>query len=471
MHQIKSGYVCAGFESLSNLLHRFMIGQSTTLESRFDNHFTRDDVSNMLSQVITGFLHSFGQDFPGRKKLHKYVDKEYKVYQLLHEERFLNKNRIYVDSGGFQASIGQISKAETEALVVLYHEFLHKAHHLIDRCFILDLPPGPDCVIFDTWKDVYDWNNRTYNMAADLPDEIRNKIIYVHHFRTPMQWKIFKRIKDENNLFNKFQYYATGGIVSNLKGDAITPCILYVLPLVVLLNDCLKYNRKKLEFHILGGANFRDMLFYEMFTKHIKEVHDIDMEITFDSSGLFKSLMQGRTIYIYDEHSNTIKKTDIRSNKMNMRFYSSDTTLKEYLLYKLNSMAEKFNFKSLSYLDSIYTDETNTLWDEVRAYLMLYMLDFYSEVQTLIRDYVYGGVYELYKNGEIGAFNASNINFTTYLSGGKKTKKQTIKTTMLAKSLDILTNLDEDYCDYLVNTFLIKDEIMKLNKNYNTILF
>jgi hypothetical protein len=181
--------------------------------------------------------------------------------------------------------------------------------------------------------------------------------------------------------------------------------------------------------------------------------------------------MQGRTIYIYDEHSNTIKKTDIRSNKMNMRFYSSDTTLKEYLLYKLNSMAEKFNFKSLSYLDSIYTDETNTLWDEVRAYLMLYMLDFYSEVQTLIRDYVYGGVYELYKNGEIGAFNASNINFTTYLSGGKKTKKQIIKTTMLAKSLDILTNLDEDYCDYLVNTFLIKDEIIKLNKNYNTILF
>jgi len=469
--QIKSGYVCAGFESFSNLLHRFMIGQSTTKESRFDNHFSRDDVANMLSQVTTGFLHSFGQDFAGRKKIHKYVEKEKKVYQQLHDEVFLSKNRIYVDSGGYQASIGSISKSETENLIRLYYEFLHETHHLVDRAFLLDLPPGDNCVIFENWDDVYRLNTKTYNMAADLPEEIRKKMVYIHHFRTPMQWKIFKKIKDENELFNKFNYFATGGIVSNLKNDAVIPCILYVIPLVVLLNDCLKYGRKKLEFHILGGANFRDMFFYEMFMKHVKEVHDIDLEITFDSSGLYKSLMLGRTLYIYDEHSNTIKKTDIRSNKMKMRFYNADCTLEEYLLFKLNSMAEKFNFKSLSYLKSIYCEETDTLWDEVRAYAMLYMIDFYSEAQTIIRDYVNSGVYDIYKSGDLASFNASNIAFITYLNSGKMTKKQIIKTTVLAKSLDILTELDESYCEYIVNNFLMKDEILKLNDDYNVLLF
>jgi len=470
VNQIKSGYVCAGFESLSSVLNRFLIGQSTTKESRYDNHFSREDIANMFSKIITGFLHSFGQDFPGRKKYQKYVDKEYNVFKLVHDEIFLTKNLLYADSGGFQASIGKISKNETELLIQLYHEFLHKTHNLLDRAFVLDLPPGPDCVIFKNWNDVYKWNLKTYTMAAELPDEIRKKMIYIHHFRTPNQWDIFQKIKNDNNLFDKFDHFATGGIVANSKADVTIPCIIYVIPLVCLLNDCIKYKRKKLEFHILGGANFRDMLFYEMFTIHVKEKHDIDLEITFDSSGLYKALMQGRVVHIFDESSKSIKKTDIRSNKMKMRFYNTDYLTEEYILNKLNTMADKFNLKSLSYLTELYTDETNTLWDEVRAYLMLYMLDFYSEVQTIIREYVHNGGYELYKNGMINEFNHSNIDFVRYLNG-KNTKKQVLKTTMLAKSLDILTDLDEDYCQYLVYTYLIKDEIKKLHSNYNEILF
>jgi hypothetical protein len=99
------------------------------------------------------------------------------------------------------------------------------------------------------------------------------------------------------------------------------------------------------------------------------------------------------------------------------------------------------------------------------------MIDFYSETQTIIRDYVNSGVYDIYKNGDLASFNASNIAFITYLNSGKMTKKQIIKTTVLAKSLDILTELDESYCEYIVNNFLMKDEILKLNADYNVLLF
>jgi len=462
MNQIQSGYVCAGFETLSSTLFRFMRGDSTGEVSRFDDHFTVEDIRKMIPQIISGILHSFGQDYADIKKRHKYVEKEAKVFRLARQEGFLADVDFYVDSGGYQAASGRIEKKSTEQMIELFHQFLVEHHDVYDRAFILDLPPGPDCVIYDNWQEVYDWNYKTYNMAANMPDHVRNKLIYVHHFRTPKQWEIFNKIKNENNLFDKFQYHATGGVVANLQSDMIIPCIAYVLPLVPLLNDCIKFKRKKLNFHVLGGSNFRDIMFYEMFRKHVDEKFEIDLDITYDSSGLFKSLMMGRQLYILDEQSNSVKKTDIRSKRSKKRFYNTQFTTDEYLLNKLDMMSEKFNLKKLG-LDSIYNPETGTIYDDFRAYAMLYMLDFYSEMQTVIRQYV-DNTYGLYKAGEIGEFNHKNINFTKYLNSGKMTKKQTVKTSSLAKSLDILSSLDEEYCKYIVDTFMAKDEVIKLSK-------
>ena len=84
----------------------------------------------------------------------------------------------------------------------------------------------------------------------------------------------------------------------------------------------------------------------------------------------------------------------------------------------------------------------------------------------MIREYANeGGAYDLYKNGMISEFNTANITFTKYLNNGKMTKKQIVKTSVLAKSLDMLTNLDEDYCKYLVDTFMSKDEVTHLGNN------
>jgi len=467
MNQIQSGYVCAGFETLSSTLFRFMRGDSTGKESRFNDQFSVECIRKMIPQIISGILHSFGQDYADRKKYGKYIEKEANVFRLAKKEGFLANVDFYVDSGGFQAACGRIEKKSTEQLIQLYHKFLVDHHDVYDKAFLLDLPPGPDCVIYDNWEEVYDWNYKTYNMAANLPDHVRSKMIYVHHFRTPKQWKIFNKIKNENNLFEKFNYHATGGVVANLQSDMIIPCIAYVLPLVPLLNDCIKAKRKVLNFHVLGGSNFRDIMFYEMFRKHVDEMFKIELNITYDSSGLFKSLMMGRQLYILDEQSNSVKKTDIKSNRSNKRFYNTEFTTDQYLLNKLDMMADKFDMKKLG-LDSIYNPETGTIYDDFRAYAMLYMLDFYSEMQTVIRQYVDKN-YEIYKAGEIAEFNHKNINFTKFLNSGKMTKKQTVKTSSLAKSLDILSNLDEDYCKHIVDTFMAKDEVYKLN-NYENLM-
>jgi len=176
----KSGYVLAGFETLSSILSNFI-----TKSSRFRNNFTHSDVSNFLSTSLEGFLHSYGQNFGKRKSYSNYNQKEQELLQKCRETGFFDRTNFIVDSGGFQISIGRLSRKESELLFDLYYQWLQDAHKVYDRAFILDVPPGPNCKIFHNFNDVYDFNLRSYTTAAQLPEEIRKKIIYIHHFRTP----------------------------------------------------------------------------------------------------------------------------------------------------------------------------------------------------------------------------------------------------------------------------------------------
>ena len=461
MDQIPSGYLCAGFETLATIMDSFMAG----LYDRYDNHFQREDISAFNEKTVGGFLHSFGQNFVGRKKFNKYVASEAEVFKICRETGFYNNSKFYIDSGGFQASIGKIDVHETDILIDLYHQFLTDHHDLIDRAFVLDLPPGPVCKLFKTWDDVFQQNMKTYSMAANLPVEIRDKMIYIHHFRTPMQWKIFNRILREGEFFDKFKHHATGGIVANLASDMQTPCVLYCLPLVPLLNECKKAGRDYLNFHILGGANFRDILFYELFTIHVQEVHGIKVNFTYDSSGLFKGLMVGRNIHVTT--GKTVKKLNLRTHKLQNRFHENYTS-EEYFFKLMDDLAEKHGFKKLD-TRKIYNEETGTFFNEVRVYAMMHMFDFYSQMQTKCREYA-KDTYELYKNGNLEEFNRSIIEIILSFNGGKITKKQITKAVVVCNSLKILTHLDEDYCEYLVKSFLAKDEFTNLSKGGSGIL-
>ena len=53
---------------------------------------------------------------------------------------------------------------------------------------------------------------------------------------------------------------------------------------------------------------------------------------------------------------------------------------------------------------------------------------------------------------------------TRRLNQGKLTKKQKIKSNSISKSLDMLKNLDEDYCQYLITKHLAKDEFINLDE-------
>jgi len=452
---MKSNYVCAGFETLATILDNFLLNKS----NRYDDHFTRDQISNFFAESCNMFLHSFGQNFSGKKKYDKHIENEAKLYRQCRDTGLFNDSEFIVDSGGFQASIGKLKKDETQALIDLYHQFLVQEKDVYDRAFVLDLPPGPGCELFESFDQIYDKNLETYSMAANLPQDVKDKMIYIHHFRTPKLWDIYTKIMRENDMFKEFKHHGTGGIVANMASDTQIPCIIYVIPMIPLINEALKHGRDTLHFHILGGANFRDILFYELFRLHLLKKHAIEVEISYDSSGLFKGLMVGRYISVLDD--GVIRKLDLRTKKLNLRFLNGEKRIDRYkrALYELS---ERYGFKDIRNID-IYNPDTGTFYDEMRVYSMLHMLNQFADIQTMAREKA-ESIYPLYEDGLIEEFIREVEMITRNLNGGKISRKQRAKSVSIVKSLDMLTSLDETFCKYIVDKVLSKDEFTDLEE-------
>jgi len=457
MNYVKSGYVLAGFETLAGILDAFIEGK----KGRFNDNFTRKDISYFFENIMTGFLHSFGQNFSKRKKYNKYNKQQAELYEKCRKSQFFSKDVVLLaDSGGFQISIGQLTRKESEMLTDLYYKWLVDYPDACDRAFILDVPPGPGCEIFYNFDDVYQFNLKSYLTAGSLPEEIKKKIIYIHHFRTPQLWDIYLKILRENNLFSLFKHHGTGGIVANMSGDVAIPCIIYVLPLIPLINEAKNCGRDYLNFHVLGGATFRDIFFYELSSKLLQERHNIKLTITYDSSGIFKQLLMARFLFAKDSLGN-YRKVDIRSNKLHERFEGRVIAL-DIVEQVLNNMARDWNFREIM-VDDLYDSSTETLRSDVQVYCMLYTLSLFGQIQAEMRMYA-SELFKLYDDGKLDDFYKGCVEVTKILNQGRITKKQKVKTHSIVKSLDMLTTLDEDYCKYVVNKCLAKDEFLDLDK-------
>lgn len=460
-----SGYVLAGFETLATIIEMFMDGR----RGDFQDNFTKEGMSKFLADTCSGYLHSYGQDFANKKKYDKYSETKAKMLKSCRDMGIFDGCNFIVDSGGFQISTGQLTRRESDLLLNnMYYDFLHDYNHVYDKAFILDIPPGPGCEILHSFDDVYNLNMQSYQKAKALPEETRKKIIYIHHFRTPKLWDIYTKILKDGDMFNSFEHHGTGGIVANMASDMIIPCVIYVLPLVPLLNEAKRHGRNYLNFHILGGANFRDVLFYELFKITVKKHHNIDLNITYDSSGPYKQVMHARFLNVKDDQG-YIKKMFITSENLNLKFYEKKYVIERYQEI-IDELADTNGFKriDLNGVYGLYKDRsgifTETFHHSVKAYSLLYSLSIYPMIQAEMREFA-RKVYPLYEANELKQFYKECFDMTRHINQGKLTKKQKVKAYSLPKSLKILTTLDEDYCQFLVTKYLSKDEFNFLNKN------
>lgn len=458
----KSGYVLAGFETLATIMDNFIAGR----RGRFNDNFTRKQISHFLANTISGFLHSYGQDFPGKKKYGKYSAREGDLYLRCRDMGIFDDCTLIADSGGFQISIGRLTKTESELLYNMYYEWLVDYKDSYDKAFILDIPPGPGCKIFHSFDDVYKKNLESYQRAKELPDEIRKKIIYVHHFRTPKLWEIYTKILKDYDMFDSFEYHATGGIVANMSSDMSIPCIIYILPIIPLINEAKRVGRSYLNFHVLGGANFRDILFYELFRVVVKNKHKIDLNITYDSSGIYKQIMHARFMNVKDEQG-YIRKMNIKSDNLQYKFLEN-LSVHDMSQKVFDNLSDEWGFKHIS-VDGLYDPGRNTFWEDVKVYSMLYAFNLYYHLQHEMREFA-EEIYPLWESGCKEELYSELFQVTKVLNQGKLTQKQKIKSYSIPRSMDLLATLDEDLCHSLVKTYLAKDEFIELDDHKRVLL-
>jgi hypothetical protein len=213
-------------------------------------------------------------------------------------------------------------------------------------------------------------------------------------------------------------------------------------------------------------------MFYELFKECVKKEHNIDLNITYDSSSPYKQVMHARFIYTRDKFGN-IRKLSIKSKNLDKRFafksMPKDIIVLDEFQEGLNRLADKWNWKRINVdgLYGMYEDRSGnmveTFHPDVKAYATLYSLNFFSEIQEEMRQTVQR-IYPIYKEGLTFEFNNICEGLTRLINQGSVSKKQIIKAQSISNSLDMLKNLDEDYCKYIVVKGLAKDEFKELNE-------
>ena len=182
---------------------------------------------------------------------------------------------------------------------------------------------------------------------------------------------------------------------------------------------------------------------------------------------MFKNFIIGRHFFVLDTENCGVSKINLRTVYLDKRF--QDTTVENKSIQCLNNMIKEFDLDDLK-IESTYDPLTGTFFKDIKLYNILYALYNYKQVETMFSNIV-PKLYSLYESNNFLEFSKQIQEITIKVNNGKLTKKQAVKSISLSTSLDMLTNLDEDYCKYLVNKFLAKDEFVNLDSHERILTF
>lgn len=445
------------------------------LMSQHPEHVSADNVRNFQNNNVNKFLSSYGLGMVKGKPLDDNVTKRYKrVFDKFTNSKYMTDAEITLDSGGFQLQVGYGTKEETDTLIELYHNFIRAEGDKIDYAFTLDLAPGATTCLYDSWSEMEAYNHKSYQASADLPEELRKKMLYIHHFRTPKINEIWKRMLFDMNMADSFDNFATGGLVSFSNSSQQFPVILYVVPLIQILRYALDRGLKKFRFHVLGASEYKDQIAHEFFKRHIKKIHDIDIEITYDSSTIFKVLAMSRFIYVPDWNHNQLWKMNIREDELDKNFKNWGKSHSRLFYELANKACTPYGMTPINSIDDpLYyldpqgktchrTDAPKTVLSRIGyMYGIWHMLSMFKQVHNRCVSMV-DNLYPIYESGDIVEFDRQIENCMIGFNNGKISKRISSRTVSIANSLNALTELDLDYADHLVERYMGNDECPQL---------
>jgi len=428
-------------------------------------------LKDFIAKTDSGYLFSFGNclaNKDGKKTRIKgnYVKQFSKFFNKEHFKETIktfNLNHIVMDSGGYQAQSGYLTVPECYEFIDEYKQFIEEQHSNFRNFFALDLIPDGLSA-----SEILKLNDTSYSNLASLPEEARKKVIFVYHFFTPKVYETWKTITAK--YFDKFSdYFAFGGLAAKDTTGVRLPIAVFAIGIVQIVHEAKMRGMKKIKIHILGAASYRDIMLYQLYKVIIKKFHDIDLDITYDSSLVFKQIQKSRCINILEEdYTNNllcIKETNLKK-KINRMVNGVDTytTVEDILREKFANMLECIDpmYRQLGEMMHIYemkSDGTGTSLGATFSFLTILFSGWqYNELEK--KSYKYIDSLMPILDSDPYEFYDVLSDVLLKLNAGKLSFKFKDKIKYIRSTVECLINLDTKYIDTVVNDFLAQAEIV-----------
>lgn len=348
---------------------------------------------------------------------------------------FTNDSPIYVDSGGYQVNNGYLASSQIPQYLDLYTEFLQRKIKDFTMAFSLDLPaskPG----IFNTYAEMESYNRLCYKRFAEFPQDMKDRIFYIHHYSSPSKYRIWRKFIEEDGYIDGFTNF------SSPPENALKSALSYSIPLSDIVSWCKSKKITRFNFHALGGAGAIDTFLYVLMSKHIKAVHGIDVNLTYDSSTLFKGVAVGRNLRLFKEDG-ILYTADIHSDQLHLKF-DKGKTLEDCIFEAIGRISENYGLETLDRTSHPVFKADGKADMATYVYMILHEMHVYRRIELECMENV-DGIYQLYADGSHGCFIDACMEFLRRFASGKITRKITDYCSSLIKAFKVVEQCDPVY--------------------------
>ncbi len=436
-------YIAAGLFTIINSIEK-ILGREYAEES-----FTNFCNNNLIS---------YGLNLNKNKRFIdpiEYAEKFLKNFDKVSEYKNITN---MLDSGGYQVSTGWIHIDDLDAFIDSYIYFLVKYSNLYDTAFTLDMPIAVGDKYFDSDK-IYELNKKSLSKTIELPQEIKDKILLVVHGRILPLYYIWRKLIYEDEYISHFKRFSIGGLV--VAGNVVKnmPISLYS---ILMLMPILYFSNKNLkpdpfQLHVLGISNHRDVFFFYLLKEAIEDTFGLNVQLSYDSSNIFKKLLQARFFSYFDEKTLCSYDVSIKFKDLDNFFREKNILIRDLVLSEITNMANIIKYDKIDNLTNlIYTTKNSSFDSNTSAFIML--LEAYEQTKfDNAISLVAKEMYHLYKTDEI-KFIKELSNQLTKLNSNKLTRTVKKYTSTFKNSLDLIRSFEHKSIkdlDNVVNTYCI----------------
>jgi len=210
-----------------------------------------------------------------------------KLFKNFNESTDPNLKTLLLDSGGFQILMGYISKNRLREYIDTYHFLLKKFHDKFENENIKTLIFSLDVLNKNLSKEeIFQYNKHSIESSLKVFEEfpkLRDKQLFIVQSRFPETLEIWKKIMEDNKVFDIYSRYSFGGLVglkkeTNAKFNHFVPMLFWLMSYAKHLgkDGVIK------QVHMLGQSS-RLAIITAVILEEI-----VGFEITMDSSEILR---------------------------------------------------------------------------------------------------------------------------------------------------------------------------------------